>query len=85
MITVEEVDTPLKRYDISANVDGGIWLYQIAKKPMFHMTKGWQERGYVHAYYHAKNGGSKITFNRVDSPGRPRTVKRTARHVRLFD
>ena len=83
-VTVHEVDTPHKTYDISANVDGDKWLYRITKPPMFNMKDGWKERGYVHAFYHAKNAGNHVQFNRVSHPKRTLKKKRHPGAVRLF-
>ncbi len=83
-ITVMELEKPLKTYHVSANVDGDNWLYRISKLPHHHLPTGWQERGYVQAYYHAKNNGSHVQFNRVDAPGKRPNKKRHTAQLRLF-
>jgi hypothetical protein len=84
LVTVEELDMPLKKYDISANVDGDEWLYRITKLPMHHLPGGWKERGYSHAFYHAKNNGHHVKFNRVDVVKSSRKRKRHPAQLRLF-
>ena len=85
MVTVLELEVPSWTYDVSANVDGDKYLYRITKQAHIHMKSGWRERGYVQAFYHAKNAGNHVTFNRVDAPGRTRKKRRSVNQMRLFD
>ncbi len=85
MVTVKERDIPMSNYDVSANVDGDKWLYCIKKEPKSKLDKSWRERGYTHAYYHAKNSGNHVQFNRVDAQHNSRPRKRHRLHLRLFD
>lgn len=85
MVTVLELVSPLKRYDVSANIDGEKFLYRITKQALSHMKPGWRERGYVQAHYHAKNAGNQVEFVRVGQPGKSRNKKRHPAQVRLFE
>jgi len=84
-VTVLELDKPLTTYDVRANVDGDKWLYRITKLAHQKVMPGWQERGYVHAYYHAKNNGDTVSFTRVDSVKKRKIKLRHMRQRRLFD
>ena len=83
-VTVIEHAIEPKNHDISANVDGDTWLYKITKVAHHSLKDNWRERGYVQAYYHAKNNGSYVEFNRVDSPVSTRKRKRHPAQLRLF-
>jgi len=84
MVTVMELDVPVSTIHIRANVDGEKFVYQIKKLAMSHMPGGWMERGYVHAYYHAKNEGNSVDFVRVNSPGRAQKKKRSPQQMQLM-
>ena len=84
-VTLLEIETPPRIVDVRANIDGEQWLYRITRKAFQHMHDGWRERGYVHAYYHARNGGNHVAFIRVDSQKNLKSVKRSPQQMRLLD
>ncbi len=83
-VTVVERDTPVPTAHIRATVDGEKYVYQIKMFAMSRLKKGWQERGYVQAYYHAKNAGNVVVFIRTDKPGYPRKHKANPKQMRLI-
>lgn len=84
MVTVQELFAPLSSYHVRANVDGDKWLYRIKKIAHQKLDRGWRERGYVQAYYHAKNTGSNVKFSRVDKPGSSYKRKRHPEQMQLL-
>ncbi len=85
MVAVEEVFKPLTRVDVRANVDGEKFVYRIKKLRFNIGVSGWRERGYIQAYYHAKNAGTCVEFIEVNLSEQPRTDKKHTQALRLFD
>lgn len=75
-VQIIEIEDPFSVVHVRANVDGEQYAYRITKYSGHKLTGDWRERGYIQAYYHAKNEGSTVKFIRTDQPGQR---KRSAR------
>lgn len=83
-VVVKELVHKLKLYHVSANVDGEIWRYQIKKSTGGKMADTWYGRGLQQAFYHAKNSGEHVVFERVYHKKMTRKQKITNRQLGLF-
>lgn len=64
-VVVNELTRELSKYDVSVDVDGDIWRYRIKKATGEKLPRGWRERGFQQAHYHAKNSGEHVVFKQV--------------------
>lgn len=83
-VVVKELARELKRHDVAARVDGDNYRYVIRKEKGEELEKGWRDRGYSQAYYHALNAGNLVTFDPVFSASKTRAKQRHALQSKLF-
>lgn len=84
-VEVNELVGELKKYDVSVNVDGEIWRYRIYNKTGDKKSKTWFGRGTQQAYYHAKNSGCLVEFQRVSRSQYVARRKVHANQLKLFE
>lgn len=83
-VVVHEFVKALKTYHVSAEVDGDTWRYRIKKHMPEPMPETWYGRGLQQAYYHAKNSGEHVVFQRVYHKKMTRKQKISNRQIGLF-